>query len=190
MKCVLKNVGVILIIGVLHCSCVYHQITHMDDEELEWVTNRHEGEIMYFKSQNGIFDTVTIVEITIHNSVSPINWGYFNTSSKDYIATADVRYRFSNSNRGGILRIEKRGKNRPICFSSVLEGGWLYDIPLNTTSLQEDDIIINDIMYFENGKSDSSVIKSYSWSKRYCLVQYTFHDGTIFSRVAKEYCQN
>ena len=190
MKRLLKLYGVILIIGILHYSCVYHQITHMDDEELEWVTNRHEGEIMYFKSQNGIFDTVTINEITIHNSLSPINWGYFNTNSKVYIATAEVRYSFSNSNRGGVLSIVKGVKNRPICFSSVLKGGWLYDIPLNTTSLQIDDIIINDIMYFENGKSDSSVIKSYSWSKRYGLVQYAFQDGTIFSRVAKEYGQN
>ena len=154
MSRLLKWCGGILAIDILFNSCVYHRVTHMNDEELEWVTNRHEGEIMFFKSQTGILDTVTIKEITIHNSLDPINWGYLNTSNKDYIASAEVR--------------------------------WVYDIPLNTTSLQIDGMIMNDIMFFENEKSDSSVIKSYSWSKKYGLVQYSFQDGTIFSRVAKE----
>lgn len=191
MKRLLIFGGGILIIGVLLYSCVYHQITHMNDEELEWVTNRYEGEIMYLKSQDGNVDTVTIKEISIHNSLNPINWGYFNTSNKDYIATADVRYNL-NSKKGGVLHIEKRSNRRPICFSSILDNGWLYDIPLNTTSLQIGSVTMNDIMFFENEKSevinrkDSNAIISYSWSKKYGLVQYTLQDGTIFSRVAKE----
>jgi len=114
--------------------------------------------------------------------LNPINWGYFNTSNKDYIATADVRYILS-SNAGGIMHIEKRSKDGPISFSSVLIEGWAYDIPLNATSLQIDGITINDIMSFENEKSDSDDIKSYFWSKKYGLVQYTFQDGTVFSRI-------
>ena len=182
MKKLLKGVSLILLLLFFFHSCVYHYITHMNDEELAWVTNRHEGEIMYFKSQTGILDNITIKEVTIHNSLNPINWGYFNTSNKDYIASADVRY-ILGSNRGGILHIEKRSKDRPIYFSSVLIEGWVYDIPLNTTSLQINDMIMNDIMFFENEKSDSSVIKSYSWSKKYGLVQYSFQDGTVFSRL-------
>ena len=184
MKRVIKWVSLILLLLFFFHSCVYHHITHMNEEELEWVTSRHEGEIFFFKSQTGIIDTVTIKEITIHNSLNPINWGYFNTSNKDYIATADVRYILS-SNEGGMLHIEKRSKDRPISFSSVLIEGWVYDIPLNATSLQIDGITINDIVFFENVKSDSSVIKSYFWSKKYGLVQYSFQDGTIFSRIIK-----
>ena len=185
MRHLLKLVGAIFIIVVLPYSCVYHQITHLNDEELEWVTNRYEGEILYFKAQNGLSDTVTIKEIMIQNSLDPINWGYFNTGSEDYIAFAYVRYSVSyNENKGGILQIEKRSKDGPICFSSVLIEGWVYDIPLDTTSLQIDGININDIMFFENEKSDSNVVKSYSWSKKYGLVQYSLQDGTIFSRIS------
>ena len=57
-------------------------MTHMSDYELEWVTNRHEGEIMYLKSQDGVVDTVTILEIYVDNLLDPINWGYFNTDLK------------------------------------------------------------------------------------------------------------
>lgn len=189
MKRLLKWVFSILLLLFFVHSCVFHYMTHMNDEELAWVTNRHEGEIMYFKSQAGIHESVTIKEITIHNSLNPINWGYFNTSNKDYIATADVRYILSSnailsSHAGGVLHIEKMSKDRPISFSSVFDG-WIYDIPLNTTSLEIDGITINDIVFFENEKSDSNVIKSYSWSKKYGLVQYTFQDGTVFSRVLK-----
>ena len=182
MKRLIKWVSPILLLIFFFHSCIYHSITHMNEEELEWVTNRHEGEIFILKSQTGILDTVTIKEITIHNSLNPINWGYFNTSNKDYIATADVRYILS-SNAGGIIHIEKRSKDRPISFSSVLIEGWAYDIPLNVTSLRIDGITINDIMSFENEKSDSDDIKSYFWSKKYGLVQYTFQDGTVFSRI-------
>lgn len=182
MKRLIKWVSPILLLLIFSHSCIYHNLTHMNEEELEWVTNRYEGEIFYFKSQTGIMDTVTIKEITIHNSLNPINWGYFNTSNKDYIATADVRY-FLSSNAGGIMHIEKRSKDKPISFSTVLIEGWTYDIPLNTTSSQIDGITINDIMIFENEKSDSNVIKNYFWSKRYGLVQYSFQDGTVFSRI-------
>ena len=157
MKRLIKWVFLILLILFFSHSCVYHYITHMNDEELEWLTNRHEDEIFYFKSQTGILDTVTIKEITIHNSLNPFNWGYFNTSNKDYIATANVRY-FLNSDAGGILHIEKRSKDRPISFSSSLIEGWIYDIPLNVTSSVIDGITINDIMIFENEKSDSNMI--------------------------------
>ena len=58
MKRLIKWVFLILLILFFSHSCVYHYITHMNDEELEWLTNRHEGESMYFQSENGIKDTI------------------------------------------------------------------------------------------------------------------------------------
>lgn len=170
-------------------TCKYDEMTHMSDYEVEWVTNRHEGEIMYLKSQDGVVDTVTILKVYVDNLLDPINWGYFNTSSRVYIASAGVRYSI-NHERGGILQTYQRSNSRPICFSSVLDvDEWLYNIPLNTTSLRISGITMNDIMFFDISKSeavnrkDSNVIISYSWSKKYGLVQYTLKDGTVFSRV-------
>lgn len=169
-------------------ACVYHRITHMDEEDLKWVTNRYVGETMYFKSQNGIIDSVMINEICIHNSLDPINWGYLNTNQKEYIATADVRYSL-NCNDGGVLHIEKKSIDEPIFFSSILINGWLYDVPMMLTTRRIDDINMNDIMFFDNRKSETIIqcgtnpIINYSWSKKYGLVEYTFKDGTTFTRI-------
>lgn len=182
-RLLIKRMIVVLSIFTLLYTCKYDEMTHMSDYELEWVTNRHEGEIMYLKSQDGVVDTVTILEIYVDNLLDPINWGYFNTSSRVYIASAGVRY--ATNEGGGILQINKISNCRPICFSTI----WLSNIPLNTTSLRIGGITMNDIMFFDISKSeavnrkDSNVIISYSWSKKYGLVQYTLKDGTVFSRV-------
>ncbi len=188
-RLLIKRMIVVVSIFTLLYTCKYDEMTHMSDYEVEWVTNRHEGEIMYLKSQDGVVDTVTILEVYVDNLLDPINWGYFNTSSRVYIASAGVRYSI-NHERGGILQIYKRSNSRPIYFSSVLDvDEWLYNIPLNTTSLRISGITMNDIMFFDISKSeavnrkDSNVIISYSWSKKYGLVQYTLKDGTVFSRV-------
>lgn len=188
-RLLIKRMIVVVSIFTFLYTCKYDEMTHMSDYEVEWVTNRHEGEIMYLKSQDGVVDTVTILEVYVDNLLDPINWGYFNTSSRVYIASAGVRYSI-NHERGGILQIYKRSNSRPIYFSSVLDvDEWLYNIPLNTTSLRISGITMNDIMFFDISKSeavnrkDSYVIISYSWSKKYGLVQYTLKDGTVFSRV-------
>ena len=190
MKRLLKCGGALILIGTFLYSCVFHQITHMNSDELEWVINRQEGEVMYFKSTNGDSDTLTIKEVCIHNSLNPINWGYFNTSNKEYIATAYVRYSFKH-NKGGVLYIEKQSNDRPIYFSSVLVAGWVYDVPLKTNSLQINGIAMNDIMLFNNvdskfiNQNDSNIVKNYAWSKKYGLVQYTLYNGVVFSREFK-----
>lgn len=162
----------------------------MNEEELEWITNRHEGELMYFKSTSGEFDTLYIHEITIHNSLDPINWGYFNTSSKKYIATANIIYYFKNRMNGGILRIEKPDRKKTIFFSSrLIDGKWLYDVPLKMECMRVDGKNMKDIMHFDTrgSKTDdlnnTNYITHYSWSKKYGLVQYTFQDETTFSRI-------
>lgn len=191
-RLLIKRMIVVVSIFTLLYTCKYDEMTHMSDYEVEWVTNRHEGEIMYLKSQDGVVDTVTILEVYVDNLLDPINWGYFNTSSRVYIASAGVRYSI-NHERGAILQIYKRNNSRPICFSSVLDvDEWLYNIPLNTTSLRISGITMNDIMFFDISKSeavnrkDSNVIISYSWSKKYGLVQYTLKDGTVFSRALEK----
>jgi len=189
MKRIIKNSGVVLACLIFLCSCIYRSMTHMNDDELEWATNRHEGEMMYFRSQNGDVDSVKILVIYICNSLDPINWAYFNTSNRDYIAGVDVDYALYPNNERGSMCVRKISKDRPVVFSSFLIKGWLYKIPIKMTSLKIDSITMNDIMFFDNGKiesdnsKDSIPILSYSWSKKYGLVQYTFQDGTVFSRI-------
>ena len=54
----------------------------MNAEELAWLTNRHEGEFMYFQSKDGAKDTVIICQIDISNSLNPFNMTYFRDARK------------------------------------------------------------------------------------------------------------
>ena len=48
IKKVIKVFLYILITFIfVHC-CVYRRMTYINTEELEWVTNRHGGEMLYF----------------------------------------------------------------------------------------------------------------------------------------------
>ncbi len=149
MKYLFKRLFSILLLGFLLYSCIYHRMTHMSCEELKWVTNRYEGEVMYFKSQHGIIDTVTIVEIAIFNSLDPINWGYINTSNTEYIASAEIRY-VINHNMGGSLYLEKQNNDEPIYLASIINRGWPEYIPLSTKSLRVNGVNMNDVMLFYN----------------------------------------
>lgn len=170
-------------------TCVYHHMTHMNKEEVNWAANRKQGETWYFESSDGVVDTAEIREVVIFNSLNPINWAYFNTSNKAYLASATVYYSLRNG--GGVLCIMKEKAQEPIRFSSVLsDGNWQNDVLLNVTSLRINDTILNDVMHFENENSKDSIpansIRSYSWSQRYGLVQYILQDGSVFNRIGVE----
>ncbi len=187
MKKMLKWSLCILFIVWFVNTCVYHSITHMSNDELEWIANRHEGERMYFKSQYTDIDTLNVLEVCIRNNLNPINWGYYNTSNKEYTAHAQVRYGFNNRRDGGILEIWKNFNGEPICFSSVLlDSDWLNEVQLKTSCLKINGTTINDIMLFETtttNKNTNNSLVSYAWSKKHGLVQYSFQDGTTFTRI-------
>lgn len=180
----------LLICGFLY-SCVYHRITHLSSDELGWVTNRKVGEIMYFQSQFGEIDTVEIYTIDIQNSLSPLNCAYFNTTQHEYIAHASVFYTSKNKNdMHGDLYIEKRFNDKPIVFSSGLFMKKSDGIPLKLTSLRIRNATLDDVMLFDNSNLEpisndlpENPVMSYAWSKKYGLVQYSFQDGTVFTRI-------
>ena len=163
----------------------------MNEEELEWVTNRHEGEYMYFQSNNGIKDTVIIYKIEIYNSLNPFNMAYFNTSNTEYIAGGCIHYSFNRATGCvGTLYVQKLYNNKPLCFSGGLLGRWSREIPLKLSTLKNNNVTFNDILFFDEKNTEqityydqSNPIKSYAWSKKYGLVQYTFQDGIVFSRI-------
>ena len=165
----------------------------MSKEELEWITNRHEGEVMYFKNAEGKQDTVIIFKIEVYNSLNPFNMTYFNTSKTEYIAGGCIDYYFSRATGcEGTFYIAKTHNNTPRCCSGGLLGRWSRRIPLKLTTLKINNVTINDILFFDEKNTEqisnynqSNPIKSYAWSKKYGLVQYSFQDGTTFSRVFK-----
>ena len=165
----------------------------MSKEEQEWITNRHEGEILYFQSENGTKDTIIICKLEIYNSLNPFNMTYFNTSKTEYIAGGCIDYYFSRATIcEGDFYVQKTDNSKPLCFSGGLLGRRARQIPLKLTTLKINNVTINDILFFDEKNTEqisnynqSNPIKSYAWSKKYGLVQYSFQDGTTFSRVFK-----
>ncbi len=81
---------ILIVVGTLQSCIKYERLTHLSESDLEWVTNRHIGEVMYFQSQNGNRDTIKVWNIIIQNSTDPINWTYLQTGGTEYIANACV----------------------------------------------------------------------------------------------------
>lgn len=83
------------------------------------------------------------------------------------------------------LEIWKLFNDKSICFSSVLlDSSWLNEVQLKTLCLKINGVRINDIMLFRTtDKNTTNSLVSYAWSKKYGLVQYTFQDGTTFTRI-------
>ena len=182
-------VSILFLLSFLH-SCVYHHITHMNEEELEWLTNRHEGEMMFFISSEGTKDTVIICKIEVSNSLTPFNWTYLNTSNTEYIAGGCINYRFNRTTGcEGTFYVQKLDNNKPICFSGGLLERWSRHVSLKLTKLKINNVTLNDVALFDENNTEqisnqnqATALKSYAWSKKYGLVQYTFQDGTIFTR--------
>lgn len=186
------NLICILLFAGMFQSCFrrYDRITHLSDDELEWITNRQEGEVWYFQSQDGRLDTVTIFEVLIHNDTNTINWDYFQHGATEYIAYGDVMFRNISGTMGDLFVI-KEEQDEPILFrAGLFMRGMPARIPLNITTLQIDGITLDDIMFFDervmapvNEYNPPVPIMNYAWSKQYGLVQYTFQDGTVFNRI-------
>lgn len=186
----------ILIVGGTLQSCIkYERLTHLSESDLEWVTNRHIGEVMYFQSQNGNRDTIKVWDIHIHNSKNPINWMFFQLGGTEYIASADVELVFNRfSGVMGDFFVIKKTQQEPIFFSSQLLMRWTHDyIPLKITNMVIGDIKMEDIVFVDEHLMQPiheycppNPIVSFAWSKKYGLVQYTFEDGTVFTRTDLE----
>lgn len=191
MKKLLKGVFSVLFILFFFHSCVYHKITHMSNEELEWITNRHEGEVMYFKNAEGKQDTVIICKIEVSNSLNPFNMSYFNTSNTEYIAGGCIDYRFNRTTScEGVFYVQKTDNSKPLCFSGGLLERWSRCIALKQISLKIHNVTLNDIAFFDESNTEQirdsapvNPIASYAWSKKHGLVQYTYKDGTTFTRI-------
>ena len=92
----------------------------------------------------------------------------------------------------GSLYVQKLHNNKPVSFSGGLLGRWSRETPLKLTTLKINNVTFNDILFFDENNTEQitnhnqvNPIKSYAWSKKHGLVQYTFKDGTSFSRVSK-----
>lgn len=194
----MKHVIRFILCSVLLCSCIpsgkYKYMTHLSDEELEWITNRYVGEVMYFQSQDGTMDSITITNIRIHNSTDSVCRNYHTTGSGVYNANAGVDFSIRDSKGDDCFYIHKEYGDDQLRFGEEMLARWTPGSHPADTCMQFCGIVMDDIVFFEekymhtflNMEQPPVPVSSLAWSKQYGLVQYSFQDGTVFNRIEIE----
>lgn len=197
---------ILALTGVMHSCAKYERMTHLSDDELEWITNRQDGELMLFRAQDGTIDTAVVSGTEYRNSTNPYYIDYFHHGSDDeYLASAIVEFDFRSRMRQDSFLIDfpdwepigrycfyirKENSDEPICFCAFVWERWTFSTHLNDTCILFGGDTINDIVFFGeefmepvNNFNPPIPIVSLAWSKKYGLVQYSFQDGTQYNRV-------
>ncbi|MCM1206547.1 MAG: hypothetical protein NC431_07785 [Firmicutes bacterium] len=185
-----KYLKYVPIVVAFYMSCVFHKITHMTEDDLQWATNRKVGEAMIFESDEGEQDTVVITSIDIYNSINPINT--YPNSMTDYLAGADIKYivRHNQDYFDGWLGIEKRNNGESLWFSAHFDHRFAYNLKSQDYSfcVSHVETVADCVIVNENnsrlGKHNKQTnpVLSFVWSKEYGLIQYSFKDGTMYKR--------
>lgn len=185
----------VILCCILLCSCIpsgrYVHMTHLSNEELKWITNRYIGEVMYFRSQSGMMDSITITNIRIRNSTDSVCPNYHTTGSGEYNASASADFSIRDSEGDDVFYIQKQYGDDELRFGEEMLSRWTPASHPKDTCMQVCGIYMDDIVFFEEQymttfrcqKQPPVHISSLAWSKKYGLVQYTFQDGIVFNRI-------
>lgn len=191
MNCKIRFITFCFLVVICQSCGRYQIITHMSDEELEWLTNRYVGETMYFQSQSGITDTITVTAIKINNSTDSIDWNYYTIGGSGvYNAGGRVSFSIRDREYWNSLYLYK-DTNELIKFGADFLDFWIPAVHIVDTCMQIDSMPFEDILFFDerrifNKYNLPNPITSFAWSKKYGLVLYTFEDGTVFTRTDLE----
>lgn len=175
---------------LLFCKkCIYRKITHMTEDDLEWVTNRYIGEVARFTTVKGDSATCIIKKIVIHNSLNPINFSH--DSCEEYIAYANIDYVVyqAQDSLTGSLTIQKVSNGQPVMLSARLGSRYACEQKIDFGSYHTIIGSISDCIWFgkhntklEKNDDKSSAVHFFYWSKKYGLFVYGFKDEPSYLR--------
>lgn len=182
----------LLILVWIMRSCFYHRMTHLNNEELEWITNHSVGEMMYFQAQDGTHDTIEITDVSTWNSLNPINSTYFWLGNPDYLAGGSVEFkskRFSRTIGHESFGIKKVSNFKPIHYRADFLDRWTKDsLPINPKEMQIGGVEMEDVVVFDESNLEpikevgTNRLLRFAWSKKYGLVQYEIQNGMVYNR--------
>lgn len=171
---------------------MHRRMTHLNNEELEWMQNFNRYTICGFSSNRGSESILAVKEISIWNSRSP----FFISSNQswDYEAAAAVEFEILQRDRllDGYFQFRKvlpekslvvQGKLGDLRINDRVERdvrGFEYDGKLFSECVILDSlnshILRNSFYPFENDVQKAVI------SKEYGLIYYSFSDGEEFFR--------
>ncbi|WP_295732492.1 hypothetical protein [uncultured Muribaculum sp.] len=155
-------------------------MTHLSDEDMEWINVYGNGEYVLFVSNVGNTDTLSIKEIILFNSKNPF---YFSEAGgSTYRANGGYRFILHHNIEKfhGLAFFEKE-LDDSLYFSLTLGKSYL-KYPMNT---YDREILVMDsinIAYSEYGYDIPNKVKEGVWSKEHGLIYYKFEDGEEFFR--------
>lgn len=205
---------VIIVLGLMLDSCVgyYKKMTHLSDDELEWINCYNIGDTVLFQSENGQVDTLVVREIKIENSRNPFYIHFIDNHFQDDYFYANATYEFdiisSNNKLEGSFGFNKMVDNDLIIFKSRLNERssrpFTYHdlavkrtvdyskVPKISNIIYNGDVLSDCIVYDETNTdrfykyNDAVEIDSYIISKKYGLISYTLKSGETFTRVVDD----
>jgi hypothetical protein len=208
MKSKMKKNSFIVILGLTvvmqSCGLPYCKKFQLENEDLLWLTPYEKGDMIIFRSELDRLDTILITDKDITNpsntcifDLRGCNWmegdNEFKASAGfEFIFIHDTVVQKNGIDLGGIFRIKKHEKNRPalpelsLCELYSRKNTIYKDTSIFLLKKQIVDCLVLHRDECDIGESQPQLgIKSFVWSKRHGLVQYTIETGEKFKYFKK-----
>lgn len=183
----MKKIFVIMSL-LLICSCVYKNMYHFENGDLDWITSYNEGDTIRFQTNNGI-DLLYIDKKIIYDKSSSFIENEGQEFLGDYHASAHYVGTFIHNQKSHYfsLSIQKKSDSS-LDFQIVFVERYCYGIS-DERNMDNNGISLKDTIIIDNANSEYSISgpKSYNceylkWSKRDGLVEYRLRDGTVYPK--------
>lgn len=194
----------VVIMSILQQSCVYEKMTHLTEDDMEWVNGFNKGDSFLFVSNYGHIDTLYITDKRTENSKSPFH-GIRRNLFDDYEAFA--RYEFEikkqqknfRDNIHGSLTIVRHVDDDRLGYSTDFDkrySKYNYHIDIYDNNFKEFDLFkeydpdIQDYLIIDDNNSMYSIydknidnkIMKYIFNTKYGLIYYSYENGEEFYR--------
>lgn len=194
-----KHLAIAILAIYFGPMCIKWKITHMSEQELDWVSQYEVGQRRCYVSNRNETDTLEITEKKVYNSCWPISLhiGYNN----EFIASFHLSFIIHHKKEeiDGSFGGYKEGNKEPINLTFLLGDRYALggtpgpDFSFGLPLIQDMQFAeINGHMFYDcitiddsNSKDNGTErfrhsITQFVWSKSKGLLQYTFDDGEVF----------
>ncbi|MDE6301784.1 MAG: hypothetical protein K2M19_08720 [Muribaculaceae bacterium] len=198
-----KLIFALIALSMTSCIGIYNRMSHLNEDELEWVTNCKPGDKAYFYSDRGNIETLKITELEIHNSRNPFYFYSIDHDPGNYRAKAFCKFNLNGKNTDlkGRISVSKDAKTDELGFHSFLgrmqshytariisDDTADYDL---TVDFRPQTFVINKktitdciVVNLQNSSNLATTddVEEFVVSKHYGLIKYTKPDGEVFIR--------
>ena len=194
-----RTLGFIFLICLVLSNCVYFRMTHLSNEDLEWINCHKRYPTSKFISNMGNTSKLNYTSVYICNSTNPF---YFNkgTSGK-FEANAGYDFEILQKDtvlRGTLLIFRYVGKDSlwvMYDLNNYMSNKYLYKgQPLESNEFKMDSIVYHDCIIADStnciytelwAKKIMNKIDKFVISKKYGLLYYRFQNGEEYKRQFK-----